>query len=161
MQKRSLFAAIAAVAVFATAASAAWWIDGEGKGFVGKGDVQTALGLNNKELQAIAENLTFYYEDAATYAVTCTKELDKKELTKTFNRKRGISSSVDYSPRSRNQVNGFDLTGFLDEDSVDFGTTNPCGTEGDPVASGWTMVGEPELIGSTSGILYVNDAPIL
>ena len=49
-----LIAAIATPLAFASAANAAVTIDATGKGFVGKGDVQTALGYNNTQMQANA-----------------------------------------------------------------------------------------------------------
>lgn len=54
----------------ASAAQAAVTIDSAGSGFVGKGDVQTALGLNNAQLQAKAGSLKFTTSQDAIQAVT-------------------------------------------------------------------------------------------
>ena len=63
-------AAIATPLAFASSANAAVTVDGDGIGFIGKGDVQTALGYNNAQMQANATKLTFTTSQDATQAVT-------------------------------------------------------------------------------------------
>jgi hypothetical protein len=63
-------AAILAPLAFASSANAAVAIDGTGTGFIGKGDVQTALGYNNAQLQAKADSLKFTTSQDASQAVT-------------------------------------------------------------------------------------------
>jgi len=62
-----------------TAAMATVAVDGTGTGFVGKGDVQTALGYgsgNDKAFQIDAAGVTFQYGDVAeiSMAVVCTSD---------------------------------------------------------------------------------------
>src|SRR6476469_7675162 len=56
-------AALAGVAFFAfsTSASASVTIDSAGKGFIGKGDVQSALGYNNAALQKAVNDGTLVF----------------------------------------------------------------------------------------------------
>ena len=63
-------AALVTPLALGTAANASVTIDNDGKGFVGKGDVQTALGLNNAQMQAKAGSLTFTTEQAAHQNLT-------------------------------------------------------------------------------------------
>jgi hypothetical protein len=70
---------LAALAALATAAvaSASVAVDASGNGFVGKGDVQTALGYkNDAAFQADAAKITFQYGDVAeiSMAVVCTSD---------------------------------------------------------------------------------------
>src|SRR5689334_19463738 len=70
---------LAALAALATAAvaSASVTVDASGNGFVGKGDVQTALGYkNDAAFQADAAKITFQYGDVAeiSMAVVCTSD---------------------------------------------------------------------------------------
>ena len=74
---KKLFSGLAAGAlamgIMASSAFAAVTFDpATGTGFVGKGDVQTAMGWNNAELQKNAENLKFTYVTETTYAVAVT-----------------------------------------------------------------------------------------
>jgi len=93
-----------------------------GKGFVGKGDVQTAFGWNNAALQKNAELVTFTYVTTDTYTVTevwATGNMEKPtsinshEITKT--KILGISGAPNYDLRKVNgqkQWTGFILTGY-------------------------------------------------
>jgi len=91
-----------------------------GVGFVGKGDVQLALGWNNAQLQANAGSLTFTYSAADTYTSECTFSTTtggKSGNTTRWHvsertRSATVNKSVEYAPRSRNQVTGFILSGF-------------------------------------------------
>src|SRR5688572_19435502 len=67
----AIVAATGLVAIGAgSAAHASVTMDDTGHGFVGKGDVQTALGYNNAQLQANAGTLTFSASQDATQPVT-------------------------------------------------------------------------------------------
>ena len=174
----------------ASAAQASVTIDADGKGFVGKGDVQTALGYNNSQMQANAGSLRFTTSQDATQTVTqavsqsatqvgtqsamqagaqigtqsaeqvmvetlsCTKDngdVDQRVRTgyrsgertaerqgtrtgvrfatreggRTGNREGvrsgdlvgKIAASVAYTSRTQNQINGFNLGGFLSDPS--------------------------------------------
>ncbi len=94
-----------------------------GIGFVGKGDVQTVLGLNNAQIQTQAASLVFTYLAVDTYEVTQVwatgnpvqpKSLNAHQIT--VARIQNVSASVAYDPRKVNgqkQVTGFNLNGFI------------------------------------------------
>lgn len=118
MKKRSIFAATAAVAVFATAAYAAVTFDpANGIGFAGKGDVQLALGYSNSQIQAAANELDFTYVKTEVFEKQCQYRdgsgrdavwvPNGTKITET-----GINSDIAYDARKRNQVNGFNLKGL-------------------------------------------------
>ena len=151
--------AFAATLALATPATAAVTFDSTtGTGFVGKGDVQTALVWNNQQLQKNASALTFSYESEDLYSATCewvTGEGTKGEKLHevTYKRQTSVQSTVAYDARVKNQITGFNLTGF--------GTTITSGTvpvvdeacQGDGREGTWTDV---ELTSSSGGGLYVN-----
>lgn len=158
---KKLFTGIAAgalaISIFSSSAFAAVTIDSEGYGFVGKGDVQSALGYNNKQLQDNAEKLVFTYESIDTYEIIVewtTGEGNNGEKTHTVEHKRTatVSGAVAYNSRTQNQVSGFNLDGFsaLNVEGVELpgiGDIFP-GNSGHKVK-------EVNLVSSTS-TLYVN-----
>ena len=142
----------------ATGVSAAVTLDSEtGTGFVGKGDVQTALGLNNAGLQAVAENLVFTYNTVDSYVVTVewiTGEGTKGEQAHivTHDIVWTLSGEVLYDAKKKNQFVGFNLNGFGSKT-----------TAGDVPAIGDVYPGNSdhivtsvELVSSSTGGLYVN-----
>jgi len=133
--------AAAIVAMSSIAGASVTFDSSTGTGFVGKGDVQTALGYNNAQMQANANSLTFTYSQPATQALsqdatqagtqvvtedlTCgNNEHNTRQGTRDGSRdgnrsgnRAGIqsgslSSSVAYDARTHRQVDGFNLTGF-------------------------------------------------
>ena len=77
MRKLFIIAASIAALAIPTAAFASVSVDASGNGFVGKGDVQTALGYaNDAAFQADAAGVTFQYGDVAeiSMAVVCTSD---------------------------------------------------------------------------------------
>jgi len=158
---KMLLAAGAALAVVSTAAFAAVAVDDTGHGFVGKGDVQLAFGWNNAQLQRNASGVTFTYEQSTEYTAVCTfvtGEGTRGERTHNIPHTTltGISATVAYDARTRNQITGFLLNGFS-------GTPTTIGGEV-PVVGGacpgneghdgtWTSV-TPGL--PTGGGLFVN-----
>ncbi len=129
------------VALSAIAGASVTFDASTGTGFVGKGDVQSALGYNNAQVQAAANSLAFTYSQPATQALsqaasqsatqTVTEDLtcgsnvhNTRQGTRDASRSASrsgsragsqsgaVSSSVAYAPRVRNQVTGFNLTGF-------------------------------------------------
>lgn len=152
---------------FTTAAYAAVTFDPDnGEGFVGKGDVQTALGWNNKQLQDNAASVKFTAESTVVTEVswTCTRfDRDGNPTDQTQERERtttttieGVLSSV---ARERNQVTGFTLTGY------DGDPTETSETEGPAVgscATNWRVTegpSDPETISEESRLL-VNGVPL-
>jgi hypothetical protein len=93
-----------------------------GKGFVGKGDVQLAMGWNNAQLQANAHSVAFNYVVREVYAVTevfatgnpdnpWSLNVHEIAITMVY----GIRSSVDADPRQvrgQKQFTGFNLFGY-------------------------------------------------
>jgi hypothetical protein len=132
----------------ATGAFAAVTFDSAtGTGFVGKGDVQNALGLNNAQLQAQAETLQFSVSSTDVTTWTCTRpaatpnEPDRviTQQRNTTTTTEGLLSSV---ARVRNQITGFNLTGYsgsttvtTDGPAVGSCPANPSGYEYDENAA--------------------------
>ncbi|QDM39907.1 hypothetical protein [Altererythrobacter sp. TH136] len=158
--KKMLLAGAVALATISTAAVAAVSVI-DGVGFVGKGDVQLAFGWNNSQLQKNASGLSFSYNDEASYEAVCTfttGEGNRGEKIHNINHKTktGVSSSVSYDARVRNQITGFNLTGLTN--TVTIGGSVPVVGGACPGNAGhegeWTAV---TLVSSTGG-LFVNYA---
>ncbi len=135
---------------------------GTGVGFAGKGDVQSAFGWKNAQLQANASSITFTYDTADVYTAVCTWTTDEGQLgATTYNisvtQFTSIYADVVYDARTQKQVNGFNLTGL--ENSTVIGTMpikdTPCvGNEDGIDFDGiWTKV---TLTGSAGGGLFAH-----
>lgn len=117
MNKIVLAAAAATAALFSTAASAEiTWTHNAG-GFAGKGDVQTPLSWDNKNLQANATSVAFSYHENRSYDVACYK-IDEvggrqKRLVRTdrdFARRDNIQMGIVEEVRNgKKQVTGFNV----------------------------------------------------
>ena len=161
MKLKQLLAGLA-LAVFGTAAMATWWLNADGTGFVGKGDVQVLYGWNNKQLQTNAPGVTFTYNTVTAYTITCewwTGPTNNRKVHQVdHKRSAGILSSLAYEARKNSNGKDGDITGFflrgwgsITEDS------------GDVPAIGAACPGEPGTgaiviavdVTSTSGGLYV------
>jgi hypothetical protein len=150
-------AAIAACLAVATAAYAAVSFDEEtGVGFVGKGDVQAALGWNNKQLQDNADDLEFIY--ASSYSTTTTWTCDRNAGPQTQERNNTTTTffegAVTVVARERNQVTGFILTGF---EGTPTASTTSQGPAAGSCPTGWTAI---DIVAETTVLtesgLYVN-----
>lgn len=147
-----------ALGIMASSVFAAVTFDSSsGTGFVGKGDVQTALGYNNAQMQKEANNLVFTYKAEDTYTITVTwdtGEGTKGEQTHyvTHERTSSIDSNVSYDPRKANQYTGFNLNGY--ENVTE--TVGDIPSVGDefPGQSGH-IVTDVQVVSST-GTLFVN-----
>ena len=163
---RSVSAILLLVGLLAVAAYAAVTFDpSSGTGFVGKGDVQTAFGWNNAELQANASGVTFTYVAVDTYDVTVewdTGNADQPQSIQhhiiTQTKRASVNATVAYDARTHKQIDGFILTGYgstttegtipsVGDILVDPQTGNPYPT--DHVVTAVTLV-------SSTGGLYVN-----
>lgn len=123
MKKKIITPVVAVVAALALAgvASASVTFDPTtGKGFVGKGDVQTPWGWTNATLQAQAGNVVFAYNetDAADYDVTCEFDTGTIHVVHhVINKSASVYDTVTYDVKSasrtnpRGNVTGFNLTG--------------------------------------------------
>jgi hypothetical protein len=81
-------AALSAAAVIVSAGSAsAYTLNGDGTGYVGKGEVQTLLGLNNKAMQAAHTAVTFKYVAATEVSFDCEWYTGPDKVTRHQNTK--------------------------------------------------------------------------
>jgi opacity protein-like surface antigen len=118
---KMLLAAAAATTMLASAAYAAVTFDAAtGKGFVGKGDVQLALTMNNAQLQGAANSIALN-----DFAAVSTSSIDSEWICSKVNnagfeqtqersrsittKREGLLAAV---ARERNQITGFILTGY-------------------------------------------------
>ncbi|TPG13861.1 hypothetical protein [Pedococcus bigeumensis] len=70
--KLAAAAALGAGLLLALAGSAsAYTLGASGVGWVGKGEVQSASGWNNKSMQDNVSGVTFAYDSTSTYEVVC------------------------------------------------------------------------------------------
>lgn len=162
---KTLLAAGIALASISTAAIAAVTFDPvNGTGFVGKGDVQLALGYNNKALQDNAASLEFTYESTTEQVTSWECVNDRNEQIQ--ERSRTTTSEtvgvVDAIARERNQITGFNLLGFDGSVSSVVDTDGPplnsCPNANSSFVLGSTVVGDPVTL-SGSG-LAVNGVPL-
>jgi hypothetical protein len=91
----------------------------DGTGFVGKGDIQTAFGWNNADLQTHAPDVSFAWHEVIRYDATCqvqtgnpnqpqsirTQEISTPVVTR-------VHTEITNDLRLKNQVTGFLLTGL-------------------------------------------------
>jgi uncharacterized protein YaaQ len=93
--RKKLMLGIATIAVLASTGTAAASVayDPATGGFVGKGDVQTALGLNNKAMQNAHEAVTFSYDATVGYSFEC-EWYTGPERNRTYHRTAGEPVSV-------------------------------------------------------------------
>jgi hypothetical protein len=120
MKLKTIAVASAAALMTASAAMAAVTFDTDtGTGFVGKGDVQLAFGWNNAAVQSNAKAVAIRFQQRDRYEAVCewetitggkTPKVIEHEITLIRNVNANVTVSVE--PRTRNQVTGFNLTGF-------------------------------------------------
>ena len=118
--RKKLLAGVAACTVagslaVASPASAAVAYDREsGTGFVGKGDVQQALGWNNRQLQANAHRIDFTVETnhVARWTWTCTEDGGTGSQGAEALRLHTRAGFLTTTPRVHKQVTGFELSDY-------------------------------------------------
>lgn len=153
MIRKSLLVAGAALAVVSAPAFAAWTVDADGNGFVGKGDVQLALGYNNKQLQDNADSLIFAVSTTSSATWTCDR--DGGSQTQERANTTTTSGIVSSTERVRNQITGFNLSGFSGGSTTE--------TDGPAIGSCptfWTAIDLVETPGEGT-VLTVNGEPLL
>jgi hypothetical protein len=158
MRRIIMIAALAAIAILATAAvaNATVAVDANGNGLVGKGDVQTVLGWNNAAFDTNAGSVAFTQKSVTSshYALNCngTDYVDDMTVTTT----KPVTATAIKNANGR-QITGWNLTG------VGTGTTST--THTDPNArSQWLacVIGGGDAASSVSSSnttlpgLYVN-----
>jgi hypothetical protein len=124
-----------------------------GMGFVGKGDVQSAFGWNNAELQQNYTNVTFTFMTEVTYSATCTSGTGQETVQITDQIEADVTRYVDFTARMRKQVTGFILIGYM---AIVLGENTPilnapCTANGSPGV--WTDV---DIVNTTEIGLFVN-----
>jgi hypothetical protein len=149
----------ACVAATFTAYAAVTFDSATGTGFVGKGDVQLALGLNNKKLQEKANDVEFRASSVVVTEVTwiCTNTNNENTQERQRTTTTTIAGVVSSAARERNQITGFILEGY------DGDTTESSTSEGNPLNScpsgPWTLTtpaGDPEVVSEDGNGLQVS-----
>jgi hypothetical protein len=148
----------AGVALVAAGSASAYTMDSSGVGWVGKGEVQTAYGWNNKAMQDNVGGVSFVYQATGTYEVTCEFDtpsgkhhvLVKKDTT-SLNSVVG-SDSRNNSNGKQGPMTGWYLTGFGTTTST--GDAVPAVGDGCPGNSGLGAVTSVVQTGATEGGLY-------
>jgi hypothetical protein len=97
-------------------AALAYTLNDDGTGFVGKGEVQTAFGWNNQQLQRNADGVSFQVVTETEYTWTCTNT--NNQNTQERERVTTEQQLVDSTTRDKNQVTGFTLLGTTGEPTV-------------------------------------------
>jgi hypothetical protein len=145
-------AALVAVAACGDA-NAASQIDSEGKGFVGKGDVQLIMMWNNEQLQSNARNLRFRMLAGGGTSWKCEGvNAAGKAMVTVQEKDYGVASDVAFDPRKNRagQVTGFYLRGANGQ--VGYTAVGMC-----PQATGWQV--QPTLV--SDSIAYSGGEPAL
>jgi hypothetical protein len=137
LRARNLVLALALVGAFAGVAFALVSFNpADGTGFVGKGDVQTAFGWNDKLLTQNVGSVDFFYAATQTHQWDCVTR-DKSVFTKvsTETTIHNVADEVAYQARKSGakDITGFNLLGYTGEGESSFshGQPNQCG-EGTP-----------------------------
>jgi hypothetical protein len=121
--KRLALAGVAAAALtavaFAGPASASVTVNADGTGFVGKGDVQTVLGLNNAQMQNTPVSFTMKSTTTQSFDWTCVKTMVTGNGTVKETRQEranvtttDVTAVVSNVARVKNQITGYNLTGL-------------------------------------------------
>ncbi len=125
----ALAAAASSVALIAGPASA-YTLNGDGTGFVGKGEVQGVLSLNNAQVQSTAVSFTTSATD--TNAWSCTREWvtpqgKEQETVQQRNNVTTVTGVVSSTARLKNQITGYNLLGYTSSSpSTDGPATGSC-----------------------------------
>lgn len=155
LKKLTILLAVAMASLVAASAAFAYTMDAEGKGFVGKGEVQTLLGFNNRDMQAAHQQVTFEYVASSTYEFDCEWTTGNRNVTRHVNTKEAttqVNAVVDAESRKTGQWTGWNLLGFSG------GAANPvaeptdadCGAVGNEMKT--IVPGSVELISSSGGL---------
>ncbi len=130
-----------------------------GTGFVGKGDVQTALGYNNKQLNDNAGSLIFTYSATTVQETSweCVNQNNDKVQERERTTTTEVSGIVSHTERdNKRQITGFRLSGFgemTSMSSTEGPKLNSCPNANSTYVLDSTVVGEPVV---TGGGLFVN-----
>lgn len=118
-RKLAAVAALGAGMLLAAAGSAsAYTLDASGVGWVGKGEVQSAYGWNNKAMQDNVGGVTFVYDSVSTYEVVCEFDTPSgNHHTITNTKTTGVLATLGSDARTNSSgkqgpMTGWYLTGF-------------------------------------------------
>lgn len=141
----------------AAGSASAYTMDSAGLGWVGKGEVQSAYGWNNKAMQDNVAGVTFVYDSTSSYEVVC--EFDNRGGHHVITNTKHSSVKATVSSESRNNSNGkqgpmtgWYLTGFGAVTST--GAAVPAVGDGCPGNSGLGAITSVTQTGTGSGGLY-------
>ena len=153
---------IGAFSVTPSAHAAVTFDPTSGTGFVGKGDVQTVLGLNNAQLQAAAtaspSQIQFSVQKQTVEESSWTCDRDAGPQTQERARTTTTETSIVTSSTARsgpNQITGFNLVGYSGSPTIISETHE--GQAFGSCPTGWTAINVvgPTVVSET-GALYVN-----
>jgi hypothetical protein len=82
------------------------WTPQDG-GFIGKGDVQLVLGLNNKQMQSTPVNFTFEELSIAERICRIPQSDETSAATKTLTKSQSVNATVVTEARLKNQMTGW------------------------------------------------------
>lgn len=158
MKKQSIFGAIAAIAVTASAAYAIVTYNPATGGWAGKGDVQTAFGWNNKVMQNNHQAITFEYDATVGYSFECewytgpdhNRTYHLQEKTVTF----GVAGTIADTDRKTGQWTGWFLGAIVgDVGEATEPVDSDCGAEGNGMKS--IVEGSVQPLSSGGGLFAV------
>jgi hypothetical protein len=163
---RKIISLTALVAAFALAVPAALavvtfdpdTVEEEG-GFVGKGDVQNALGLKNADMQTHHTHIQFKYVESEAVEQDCeTTGAPPKTVTGVRTKTTAVESQIASSSRQKNQYVGWDLTGLGETTDESTEWTGPNGeTSGNACPSGSSPSGAVRTVGDAVAALIAYD----
>lgn len=170
---RQIVSGISAVILTSSALAAIVFDPATGTGFVGKGDVQTAFGWNNAQLQSNAAGVSFSYDTSTAYDIVCEWDTETGGRNSkvihhavTLNRSTALNTAVTYEMRrnGQGQVTGFNLLAF--EDSTTTGGSIPdvgdacLGETDNEKGVGNSAIVTEVIVDSTVGGLFVSYAGV-
>ena len=127
-------AAVAAGLLLAgTGAASAYTMDATGVGWVGKGEVQSVFGWNNKTMQDNYPGVSFVYDGTATYAVTCEWDTPNTHHVQTTHKSTDVNATVGSAARKNSQGKDGPMTGWY---LTGYGTTTTDGAKVPAVGDG-------------------------
>jgi hypothetical protein len=154
---------VAALLVVLPAAASVTFDPLTGTGFVGKGDVQSAFGWNNQQLQANAAGVSFTYIVEGTLSQTCEREAGASQvITRAFTQVISVQAAVGSAGRNNSSGlngpnTGFFLTGFAAGSDGGALPADICpNSNPNPALNVWHPVSEITVVTGVGGGLYVN-----
>lgn len=165
VMKKMFLAAAAASLMISSAAYAAVTYDPATGGFAGKGDIQSAFGWNNTQLQLSAGDITFRWGSTADYDVVCMwitgPDHNRKSHRVTTRLEGQVGATVASGTRTgpRDQVTGFNLQPVsASSSSAPYRVGDSCDAEDvDGNAKKGTIESVTLIGGGSTGGLYVSD----